>query len=76
MATKRIAVYAIYLTFLYTRLPLPKEVPEAFRMLPEYLIEDVIEFYLFLVRCGVFRFEFATAKLNGRNHSIETIRVN
>jgi len=36
------------------RLPLPEEVPEAFRMLPEYFIEDVIEFYLFLVRCGVF----------------------
>jgi ubiquitin conjugation factor E4 B len=32
-------------------LPLPREVPDVFKMLPEYLIEDVIEFYLFLVRC-------------------------
>ncbi|KAF8305671.1 hypothetical protein DL93DRAFT_2089352 [Clavulina sp. PMI_390] len=31
-------------------LPLAKEVPEAFRMLPEHFIEDVIEFYLYLVR--------------------------
>ncbi len=32
------------------RLPLPKEVPKSFRVLPEYLLEDVIEYYLFVIR--------------------------
>lgn len=31
-------------------LPLPKEPPKAFTMLPEYFIEDIVEFYFFLVR--------------------------
>ncbi|KAG8932849.1 hypothetical protein FRC03_000161 [Tulasnella sp. 419] len=31
-------------------LPLPQEIPVAFRMLPEYLIEDIVEFYIFLIR--------------------------
>ncbi|RDX42611.1 hypothetical protein OH76DRAFT_1410953 [Lentinus brumalis] len=31
-------------------LPLPKEVPKSFRVLPEYLLEDVIEYYLFVIR--------------------------
>ncbi|KAI0699306.1 ubiquitin elongating factor core-domain-containing protein [Cerioporus squamosus] len=31
-------------------LPLPKEVPTSFRVLPEYLLEDVIEYYLFVIR--------------------------
>ncbi|KAI0365724.1 ubiquitin conjugation factor E4 [Pilatotrama ljubarskyi] len=31
-------------------LPLPKEVPTSFRILPEYLIEDVIEYHLYIVR--------------------------
>jgi ubiquitin conjugation factor E4 B len=45
-------------------LPLPNEAPEAFRMLPEYFIEDVIEFYLFLVRCDIFPSNLATSNLN------------
>ena len=32
------------------RLPLPQEVPWSFRVLPEYLIEDVIEYYTFVLR--------------------------
>ncbi|KAF8315752.1 ubiquitin elongating factor core-domain-containing protein [Cantharellus anzutake] len=31
-------------------LPLPQEVPEIFRHLPEYFVEDVIEFYLYVVK--------------------------
>ncbi|OSX59930.1 hypothetical protein POSPLADRAFT_1066990 [Postia placenta MAD-698-R-SB12] len=31
-------------------LPLPKEVPESFKVLPEYLIEDVIDYQLYVVR--------------------------
>ncbi|KAL6304363.1 ubiquitin conjugation factor E4 [Sparassis latifolia] len=31
-------------------LPLPKEVPVSFRILPEYLVEDVIDYYLYVVR--------------------------
>lgn len=29
-------------------LPLPKDVPEDFAMLPEWIIEDVVEFFIFL----------------------------
>lgn len=31
------------------RLPLPQEIPTAFKMLPEYFIEDIVDYYLFLV---------------------------
>ncbi|KAH9947558.1 ubiquitin elongating factor core-domain-containing protein [Amylocystis lapponica] len=31
-------------------LPLPKDVPESFKILPEYLIEDVVDYQLFVVR--------------------------
>jgi len=31
------------------RLPLPREVPMAFRVLPEYLLEDVVEYLSFTV---------------------------
>ncbi|KAG1751124.1 ubiquitin elongating factor core-domain-containing protein [Suillus lakei] len=31
-------------------LPLPKDVPMTFRVLPEFIIEDVVEFFLFVVR--------------------------
>ncbi|KAF9030215.1 hypothetical protein BDZ89DRAFT_1091648 [Hymenopellis radicata] len=40
-------------------LPLSKEVPMAFRVLPEYIIEDVIEFYLFIVQNAPERFELS-----------------
>jgi ubiquitin conjugation factor E4 B len=30
--------------------PLPKETPEAFRMLPEYFMDDIVDFLLFLLR--------------------------
>lgn len=36
------------------RLPLPRECPLAFRMLPEYVLEDVIEFYSFISRHSPF----------------------
>lgn len=29
-------------------LPLPNDVPEVFAMLPEWIIEDVVEFFIFL----------------------------
>lgn len=31
-------------------LPLPKEVPLSFKVLPEYTIEDVVEYHLFVLR--------------------------
>ncbi|EPQ54429.1 hypothetical protein GLOTRDRAFT_139020 [Gloeophyllum trabeum ATCC 11539] len=31
-------------------LPLPKEVPLSFRVLPEYLLEDIVDYYLYTVR--------------------------
>ncbi|KAF8579833.1 hypothetical protein K439DRAFT_1522775 [Ramaria rubella] len=30
-------------------LPLPQEIPTAFKMLPEYFVEDIVDYYLFLV---------------------------
>jgi ubiquitin conjugation factor E4 B len=32
------------------RIPLPKEVPMSFRVLPEYIIEDIVEYLLFAVQ--------------------------
>jgi ubiquitin conjugation factor E4 B len=32
------------------RLPLPKDVPLDFRVLPEYILEDVIDYFFFAVR--------------------------
>lgn len=32
------------------RLPLPKEVPLDFRVLPEYILEDIIDYFFFAVR--------------------------
>ncbi|KAF8510860.1 ubiquitin elongating factor core-domain-containing protein [Gautieria morchelliformis] len=31
------------------QLPLPQEIPTAFKMLPEYFVEDIVDYYLFLV---------------------------
>jgi ubiquitin conjugation factor E4 B len=33
-----------------TRLPLPKEVPMSFRVLPEYLVEDIVDYLYFAVQ--------------------------
>jgi hypothetical protein len=39
------------------RLPLSKDVPVEFRVLPEYMIEDVIEYMVFVTRSvNVFNF--------------------
>jgi ubiquitin conjugation factor E4 B len=35
---------------IWYRLPLPKEVPLDFRVLPEYIVEDVIDYLFFAVR--------------------------
>lgn len=32
------------------RLPLPKDVPESFKVLPEYLVEDIVDYHLYVVR--------------------------
>ncbi|KAI0927144.1 hypothetical protein AcW1_007520 [Taiwanofungus camphoratus] len=31
-------------------LPLPKDVPESFKVLPEYLVEDIVDYHLYVVR--------------------------
>jgi hypothetical protein len=37
--------------YLFERsLPLPKDVPMAFRTLPEYILEDIIDYPLFVIR--------------------------
>ncbi|KAF8903108.1 ubiquitin elongating factor core-domain-containing protein [Gymnopilus junonius] len=35
-------------------LPLPKEVPMAFRVLPEYIVEDIVNYLYFAVQCNPF----------------------
>jgi len=34
----------------FGRLPLPKEVPMDFRVLPEYIVEDIVEYLFFAVQ--------------------------
>lgn len=33
-----------------SRLPLPKEVPMSFRVLPEYIVEDIVDYLFFAVQ--------------------------
>ncbi|KAF8073720.1 ubiquitin conjugation factor E4 [Lyophyllum atratum] len=40
-------------------IPLPKEVPMAFRVLPEYILEDIVEHLLFVVQSTPDKFEMA-----------------
>lgn len=35
---------------LNSRLPLPKEVPMSFRVLPEYIVEDIVDYLFFAVQ--------------------------
>ncbi|KAG6812561.1 hypothetical protein H0H92_002213 [Tricholoma furcatifolium] len=38
------------------QIPLPQEVPIDFRMLPEYIIEDIVEYFLFIVQTSPEKF--------------------
>ncbi|KAF8195457.1 ubiquitin elongating factor core-domain-containing protein [Pholiota molesta] len=40
-------------------LPLPKEVPMSFRVLPEYIIEDIVDYYYFAVQTSPDKFELS-----------------
>ncbi|KAF9013252.1 ubiquitin elongating factor core-domain-containing protein [Cyathus striatus] len=40
-------------------LPLPKEVPMSFRVLPEYIIEDIVDYFYFAVQASPEKFELA-----------------
>ena len=42
------------------RLPLPKEVPLDFRVLPEYIVEDIIDYLFFAVRYALISFVFSS----------------
>ncbi|TDL23245.1 hypothetical protein BD410DRAFT_747294 [Rickenella mellea] len=46
-------------------IPLPQEIPKVFRMLPEYFLEDVVEYLLFLMRNTPQSFD-----LSGRNELV------
>ncbi|TBU62234.1 ubiquitin elongating factor core-domain-containing protein [Dichomitus squalens] len=46
-------------------LPLPKDVPMAWRVLPEYLVEDVIEYHLYVIRQSP-----KSLELSGRNEML------
>ncbi|KAI0661957.1 ubiquitin conjugation factor E4 [Cubamyces menziesii] len=48
-------------------LPLPKEVPVSFRILPEYLIEDVIEYHIYILRQVLFP---NSLELSGKNEML------
>ncbi|KAG5651652.1 hypothetical protein H0H81_007932 [Sphagnurus paluster] len=41
------------------QIPLPKEVPMAFRVLPEYILEDIVDYLHFVVQCAPEKFELA-----------------
>lgn len=41
---------AFFLMALNSRLPLPKEVPMSFRVLPEYIVEDIVDYLFFAVQ--------------------------
>ncbi|PBK97395.1 hypothetical protein ARMGADRAFT_987069 [Armillaria gallica] len=40
-------------------LPLPKEVPMSFRVLPEYIVEDIVEYFLFAVQYSPDKFDLS-----------------
>ncbi|PAV17237.1 ubiquitin conjugation factor E4 [Pyrrhoderma noxium] len=46
-------------------IPLPEEIPTIFRMLPEYFLEDIVDFLLFLMRNSPTSFD-----LTGRNELV------
>jgi ubiquitin conjugation factor E4 B len=46
-------------------LPLPQDVPMTFRVLPEYFLEDVVDYFLFIVRYSPDRLE-----LSGKNELV------
>jgi ubiquitin conjugation factor E4 B len=39
-----------FLTVLRSRLPLPRDVPMSFRVLPEYIVEDIVDYLFFAVQ--------------------------
>ena len=39
-----------FLIALNSRLPLSKEVPMSFRVLPEYIVEDIVDYLFFAVQ--------------------------
>ncbi|TFK61391.1 hypothetical protein BDN72DRAFT_828292 [Pluteus cervinus] len=41
------------------QLPLPKEVPMAFRVLPEYIVEDIVNYLFFVVQMSPGKFELS-----------------
>ncbi|KAK0464249.1 ubiquitin conjugation factor E4 [Desarmillaria tabescens] len=40
-------------------LPLPKDVPMSFRVLPEYIVEDIVEYFLFAVQYSPDKFDLS-----------------
>jgi len=51
------------------RLPLPKEVPLDFRVLPEYIPEDIIDYLFFAVRYALDPFVISSSsRLSGMDH--------
>jgi len=50
---------------LTVELPLPHDVPMTFRVLPEYFLEDVVDYFLFIVRYAPDRLE-----LSGKNELV------
>jgi ubiquitin conjugation factor E4 B len=47
--------------FICLRLPLPKEVPLNFRVLPEHILEDVIDYLFFAVRYALVPFVISSS---------------
>ena len=56
MSTMKFVILDFLSEYLYNTgsLPLPQEVPIDFRVLPEFVLEDIIDYLLFIVRLGKF----------------------
>ena len=48
------------------RLPLPQEVPLTFKTLPEYFVEDLVEYWAFVLQCVVHNPHLLIMVLNKR----------
>ncbi|KAI9019583.1 ubiquitin elongating factor core-domain-containing protein [Phycomyces nitens] len=52
------------------KLPLPQDIPDAFSMLPEWIVEDIVEFFIFV---GKFGYDTQVIKMNPQTELVTFI---
>ncbi|KAL0082191.1 ubiquitin elongating factor core-domain-containing protein [Phycomyces blakesleeanus] len=52
------------------KLPLPKDIPDTFSMLPEWIVEDIVEFFIFV---GKFGYDTQVIKMNPQTELVTFI---